>query len=195
MGGDSMQKIQNKQTIDKTKRQALEKRLFEHRKNKSTIKLLEAKLQQLDLQLYYDRQRSGETKEECLEGMSIKAHVVTGMPFSETNKFSSIVENVALSEKREETINKFDKDIILQEVNSIINVLVGLKRRVEEIDNLLECLGDKHRFIIEKYYIAKIENNYEVAIIFSREFQKPISYISVKRLKHEALQELLLCIV
>lgn len=177
--------------MDKTMQQAFEKRLFEHRKNKANIKILESKLQQLDLQLYYHNIPSGETYDECVAGMAIKANILSHMPHSVTNKFTSIVENVVINMNKTELKSKFNMDCIIEEITCIIKAISILHQRVDEIDMLIDCLGDKHKYVVEKYYIAKIKDNNEVAAMYCDVFGKPVGEVRIQQLRVEAVREMM----
>lgn len=176
--------------MQKSERQLFEKRLYDYRKNKSNIALLEARLQRLDMQIYYNNVQSNENVRECIEGMSIHASVLSCTPRSITNEFRSIVEDVVMGYARE-GVTHFNGEELHDEITRICKVLFMLRRDIDEIDRLLEALGDKQRFIIERYYIAKIKDHYEVSVMYSETFKKPIGEDRAKQLTFEAINEMM----
>lgn len=173
-----------------TTQQKLEKRLFEHRKNKANIKLLESKVQKLELELYYHNQVAEiESELDVIEGVTVQAQVISDMPRGGTNRFNSVVENYLLRRK-ENALIKFDIKRIITDIENIYGAIQDMQKEVQEIDEFIGALGDKQRFVIEKYYIAKIKDTCEVAIMYNAEFKKPLGEERIRQIKLEALREM-----
>jgi hypothetical protein len=173
-----------------TKQQKLESRLFQHRKNKSNIKILELKLESLELKLNYHNTRSGESRSETLEGMAIKAQALSHAPRSITNKFNSVVENCVLHAKKEMGKNKFDTMKLIEDISILSEIIFELRQQTSEIDELLNSLGDKQYYIIYHYYVCKIKDLEEISVMYCNKFSKPIGIARIKQLRFEALQEM-----
>ncbi len=92
-------------------------------------------------------------KDKEIEGMSLKQNV-SDSPRSVTNKFHSIVEDVAEGYKKEYYKSPPSRQYILERIAIIESRIEPLRADAKLVDEvILPCLGDKERFIIASLYI------------------------------------------
>lgn len=127
--------------------------LSNYRKNKAELKLYQSKIDSLEATLQYNDTTTDETKDEAISGLSLQAPRPKHIPHSETNKFYSMTEMVAEIYKLDLQPNKFDKEMIQEQIERLKLEISKLQKNIETADALIESLNELQRYIIKKFYI------------------------------------------
>lgn len=155
--------------------------LESYTKFKSLIKLKSIRIEEIQKQREYANQEYIEADAVAIEGLSLRAPVLSDIPKSVTNKFNSTTENVAIAYNQDKHHrNDFDVTDLKCEEYQLQGDIEQLTRDVAKVDALIASLGDKHKFVICKYYFQKY-NYSDIAKQYSETFR--LNYISVNYLK------------
>ena len=122
----------------------VEDRLKEYKANISKINLLNVEEKELLRQL------------ELNKPSYISAAHMSETPPSQTNKFSSQVENFAI---KQEKLDKRNNQIKIR-LSEIADDRFRYQCQIFKVDALLDCLGAEERFIVEKFYFDKLKLRY-----------------------------------
>ena len=125
-------------------------------------------IEEIEQRIAYHNLVYVETLNECLEGEVMKAPVLSDIPKSVTNKFSSSTENTALNYN---TVYENKVDVLQLKIDkaNMERQIAPLRREVETVERLLISLNDKEKFVVEMRYIRDYSNN-ETVMRFASKF-------------------------
>lgn len=126
---------------------------------------------------------------DIIEYMSISAKPLSDIPASKTNKFHSIVEDVALSYEKEWSKEPPTKEQLLERISTIKSRLYPIKQEVKLVEEvLLPCLGYKERFIIECLYVDGYSWN-DIVKMYAEKFDAR-EQDTLKTIRHYAMRKM-----
>lgn len=137
----------------------IEKMLNEYREKKALLCFKERDIEALKQQLEYNNQVYIESDYEAIEGMSMTAAILSDIPKSVTNKFSSVTEETAIGTNRY-GIEKYHTNDFDYEILSIKLKIARLEEEakpyreiVETVDIAMKVLDAKEKFVIIRKYL------------------------------------------
>lgn len=146
----------------------IETLLKNYRINKAKIRCGELEIEGLEEYIKKGPQYDS-TKDEEIEGMSLAVNA-SDMPRSVTNKFHSIVEDVAMSYCREWAKRPPTPLEVRERIAEIKSRIEPLRQEVKIVDEvILPCLNAKELFVIKKLYIEGYSWK-EITEIYADEF-------------------------
>lgn len=169
-------------------REAVELMLRTYRENKSDYEITLNELTKLQKQLILAMQGETETKEEVIEGLCIHAPVLSDIPKSVTNKFSSATENAALNYMYYIQPSELEIKALKQLIIEKTKVLERHMNNILTVENLLICLTDQERFIVEHRFIKGFTRK-QTLLLHNEQFTEMSIYDtdSIRRLQKVSL--------
>lgn len=157
------------------KYEELEVLFRKYRENVSDYAFVLESVKKLEKQLHLHESGNIETKDESIEGLSIQSPTLSDIPKSETNKFTSTTESVAIN-----YLHYLQPSVLeIKAIKAIIaekqTVLEQLADEIKIVDNLLISLTDQERFVIEHLYIKGL--TYKQTILnYNKTFEQSSIY-------------------
>ncbi len=148
----------------------IEQLLMDYKENKAKLKMADLEIEGLEEMLHSGKLLFSEKDSECIEGISMKARAVNGMPKNIDNRFRSTTEDAALN-YHNESVSITDPQSIRERIVELKNRTYLLRMDVCQVETALELLTREQRFIVEQYYIEgynwhEIEEQYELNFRF-----------------------------
>jgi DNA-directed RNA polymerase sigma subunit (sigma70/sigma32) len=129
----------------------------DYRKLMVDTQLKVMKLERLRTQLKYANHGCRFTAEETIEGMTLKAQVITDMPRSVTNSYHSVTEDVALTYDQEmHSKNKVNKDL-KYDIYHLEDIIEKQEQQLEVVDALIRSLNYKEQYTINCRYLQGMD--------------------------------------
>lgn len=163
--------------------------LYAYRQNKSELNEMIKAKESLEEQIKYYRQETHDTKDDFIEACGLKASVLSHIPRSITNKFSSITENIALNYQDQMKHKPYDLTPLAQAWIEIKQRINALNDDLQLSDNLIETLDARKKFVIRHKYILG-HTMAEVTILHNETFPIPKEKRSIEDLKSMAEREM-----
>lgn len=156
---------------------AVEDMLKQYRSIVSDLEICCSEFVDLEQQLKLHGANDIETADMVIEGLSMSASVITDMPKSVTNKFSSVTENAAMNYLRYLKASPLEIKAINAMLTEKAEQIHRYNKQIRLIDNILLCLTDTERFVIESVYIRGY-NHRQTKELFNKAY--PACYVDDK---------------
>lgn len=154
--------------------------LKNHRESKTLLEFAKRDLQEVEEKLRYNNSEFVEDIDECISGLSMQAPCIPEVPKSQTNKFSSVTENVAMNYGDELThINEFETIDLKRQQNKLKASIKLYRDNIFAVEKLVENLEDKEQFIIDHFFFRGYSFP-EIALLYCERFR--INYIATRTL-------------
>jgi hypothetical protein len=127
--------------------------LRQYRENKSDYEICLKELMRLEQQLILHEKGKVESKDEIIEGLCNHAPILSAIPKSITNKFSSMTEDAVMNYRYYLQPSLLEITAINETIKQKSRLLMQYHQQIELVEDLLSALNDQERFIVETIYI------------------------------------------
>lgn len=168
---------------------AIDEILKEYRVNKAKVRCGELEIDGIEEYIRSGRMESREMPTETIEAMSISAKPLSDIPASKTNKFHSIVEDVAIGYWDEWAKKPPTREELQERISNIKSRIYLIRQEVTLVEEvLLPCLGQKERFIIECLYVDGYSWN-DIVKMYSGKYEAR-EYETLKTMRNYAMKKM-----
>lgn len=143
--------------------------LKNYRNFKSDYEQLCSDLLKYQAQLILHEKGKIESMEEVVLGLSLQASVITDIPKSETNKFSSVTENTTINYLYYLCPSPMEIKAIKRTIGEKARVLNHLNNNIRQVERLVAGLNDKEQFIARSIYFGGY-NRPQTLHMFNKQF-------------------------
>lgn len=159
-----------KKTPDKTVEE-IKELLKQYRPNRTELNERMKQIECLEAMVEYNGIKPNMSEREAIEGMCLGASRLSHIPRSITNKFTSKTENAVFHYENDMSANRFEQNKLLEGISKIRFEIERLEDEITLIENLLNSLRDKDKFIVETKYIQGYSTN--ESLLFYNEKYSP----------------------
>lgn len=164
----------------------LELILSNHLKNKARLKELIFKKENYEKIL-----NNNETKEEIISSMQLSSVNIRSIPNTTTNLTYSPTESVVMNYEKKIDEHDLEKQELLLEIVIYNQKIIEEKNKIERVENWLAALNKIEKFIIEQFYMYCNKRWDYVIDAFVDNFRDVRSKEQLKRIKRNALKNIL----